>query len=566
VKYISKNILGISICKIAAIKGISASFSSLTWHTCIILFSALSVSIAIPRAVKAETSGTSPELGLPIEYYRSRGQIPTPLPRVGMKPARAEEFQTSRVTVMLDAPGCYSVDLKGQTRVTNTSIRLTNVGTQPIVNPWIVMNGTRNWYDTTSVLNEALGTELDPELRAFRLWDFLRTNRYHWYPAETTNEIHTIVKYLNVYGCGLCDDSATVLEGLFVKAGFSSARCWDITGHVIPEVVYGGQYHMLDPDLEAFYPDTDNRTVISVSTCAKQKALVERVTPGIGSLYATTSNNSIFMNRWDANFTMAMTLRPGESLERFFTNWGKYHDIYCQQEPPVYGNGKHCYTPPDAVSASGDGGKAEMITTMSLPYLYVGGQASAQVQLKDSYSRASMLFSKDQTSWTEIASIAGPYDGVLSATLDAAINTHVAAACYGFAIKLNVSTTDKSAEAHASSLSICGEIQCAPASLPTLVFNRRNNAEVTFSTTPGGMLEIEHVWEQSNTEMPIINSWAPTYPPDHGTTYTTAPSLVWQSQLPGDAEVWRSVKLAWDKDGFHPVSPVTTADGNMPNE
>ncbi|MCX7018873.1 MAG: hypothetical protein WCK47_05525 [bacterium] len=528
--------------------------------------------------VQAETIGEStdppPHLGLPMDYYRNRGQIPEAIPRAGVAPARAEDFQTSHMSVILDASGSYSIDLRRQTRVDNTSIRLTNMGTKPVFNPWVVMNGTRNWHDTTSILNEALGSELDPELRAFRLWEFLRVNRYHWYPAETTFEIHSLVKYLNVYGYGLCDDTATVLECLFKKAGFSAARCWDLRGHVISEVMCGDQYHILDADLEAFYPDWDNRTVSAVSLCAKQPALVERVTPGIGGLYSSTTNNAIFQNRWDADFTMAMTLRPGESLERCFTNWGKFHDNYCQQEPPVYANGRHCYSLPDDIRASGEDNSAEIVTTMSAPYLYAGGYVSARLKLADPECSANILFTKDQITgqrvrhqaWISVASFVGPSDGLVTASLDAAIAPRSSAACYGFQVKFVVNSAGKMPEAQASDMFVCGEIQCAPAALPTLVFDRRNLVNVTFDTAPGGLLQIEHVWEESNTETRIVNAWAPIDPPDRSTTSTTAPSLAWKSQMPDDPNVWRSVRLAWDKAGYHPVSPVTVADGNMPNE
>ena len=317
-------------------------------------FSALAVLACLlwPRLSQAQPN-TVPS-SLPLKYYEERGLIPgrvlaIPVPEAAsaVRSVPAAGYRAASATVTLTQPTTFTVDLTSQTRVVNRSIRLTNTGTVDVRNPWVVANGTRDWYDSTRIMKEAVGTETVPDLKAFRLWQFMRASRYHWLPAEADMELHSPVKYLNVYGCGFCDDSANNLECLLRIAGFTDVRCWGIQGHVIPEVSYDGGYRMLDADLEVFYPKWDNTTVASVTECATDPGLVRRVSGDeVAALYASTADNVAYQKYYSATPNMACTLRPRESLERFFTNWGKFHDNYLLAEPPVYGNGRQTY-PPD---------------------------------------------------------------------------------------------------------------------------------------------------------------------------------------------------------------------------
>ena len=188
----------------------------------------------VPPCVHAANPHPAP-VSLPLSYYEERGLIPARLapvsaPSAGraVLPAAATGYRTTSATVTLTQPANYTVDLASQTRVVNRSIRLTNTGTVDVRNPWVVANGTRDWYDSTRIMKEAVGTETVPDLKAFRLWQFMRASRYHWVPAEADMELHSPVKYLNVYGCGFCDDSATNLEVPAAPRGFH--RC-ALLGH-----------------------------------------------------------------------------------------------------------------------------------------------------------------------------------------------------------------------------------------------------------------------------------------------------------------------------------------------
>ena len=128
-------------------------------------FSALAVFACLlgPRLSQAQPS-TVPS-SLPLKYYEERGLIPgrvlgiaVPEAASAVRSAPPTGYRAASATVTLTQPTTFTVDLTSQTRVVNRSIRLTNTGTVDVRNPWVVANGTRDWYDSTRIMKEAVGT------------------------------------------------------------------------------------------------------------------------------------------------------------------------------------------------------------------------------------------------------------------------------------------------------------------------------------------------------------------------------------------------------------------------
>ncbi|MBX7244799.1 MAG: hypothetical protein K1X53_04830 [Candidatus Sumerlaeaceae bacterium] len=529
-----------------------------------------------------------------LDWYREHGLIPDAHGNRGIGQQSIREtdptadWTATSYTAVLNSSSTYTINLFSQTRCVNERIVMTNVGTSDIVNPWVVANSTRNWYNCNSILNEAIGNEQNMEQKAFRIWDFVRRNRYHWAPAETGMEIHSPVKLLNVYGYGLCDDTANTMECLFRMAGFPDERCWDINGHVISEVFYDGAYHMLDADLEYFYPKWDNKTLASVTECAADPAYVARVSgDGIASLYSTTEDNYWYWRWYETSTEMAMTLRPGESLERCFYNWGRFHDIYTQSIPVLFGNGRDVYAP-DLSEASGmekltatanwvwsadaphlrpedPTAPGQAVIRMKMPYVFVGGRVALNLDLGPE-DHAELQYSRDGASWSTVAPISGPVHGDMEVSLDDAINTHGWWACYDFQVRVLVYPSPSGETCGLSGFGVVGEIQCAPWSLPTVVFGSTNQLSGTFSGQPGAKLKVDHYWRQTDEEPRIVAPNSPIYPPDRSSIGSTSPDLRWNSPVGSDPDVWRFVKLTWDRDGYHPVSPTHSIARYIPNE
>ena len=84
-----------------------------------------------------------------------------------------------------------------------------------------------------------------------------------------------------------------------------------------------------------------------------------------------------------------------------------------------------------------------------------------------------------------------------------------------------------------------------------------------FSGVAGAALQIEQDWRQSNNA-PELEAPFPLHPRQRSKITTSAPELSWWSAAGKKSNVWREVKVSWDPDGYHLVSPVLDASGVGP--
>lgn len=239
-------------------------------------------------------------------------------------------------SVVIDAPQAeYVIEVGGNVDPENLEIRFENLGGAPVVNPRMTVNGLYDWHDTAAILREATaGCETDEE-KAFGIWSWILYKRFQREPQDRT-ALHP-VRAMNGYGYGICGHSAAWMKCLLTAAGIP-ARVWEISGHTVSEAYWGGAWHMLDANVKVFYLDRDNRTVASLATLERDKWLIERTIhprdPWLRGL-DPPGRNSEFVNylitardnwenhgydgEWRQPYTMAMTLKPGETLVRWWT-------------------------------------------------------------------------------------------------------------------------------------------------------------------------------------------------------------------------------------------------------
>jgi hypothetical protein len=482
----------------------------------------------------------------------------------------------------LNAPGNYEIDLADIGSIANEGIILKNTGTTNIVNPWLVLNKRRDWYDVDTMLSGVLGSETDPKKRAFLIWQFIKLNRYHWYPAEVLAEVHSTTKFINVYGYGFCDDSAINSEALFKRAGSSYARSWGLNGHVVPEVYYNSSWHMLDPDLQVFYPQRDNIRTAGVNDCASDGWLVSRISgSSIESLYTSSEDNTTFENLWSVTHTMAMTLRPGEQLERYWYNWGKYHDFCYFQEPPQYGNGRVVYEPnlcsntfkkgfqtlkniecyedsltTPTIHLADPEQKGVLVCQMYSPYVFVGGSVQLDYHCQNTQDTILLECSKDASKWSSFGMLTGPGSGMAELSLDSFIAPLASNACYSFWIRLTLTGKEKDTVG-IDHLRFCGDIQCAPNALPKIKPAMFNTAAIRFSSDPGATLEITHIFHQLSSIYPPESPEGPVFPMDQDTIDTTAPTLSWEEAATSGSITEHEIEVSWGPKGIVPVTPLT---------
>jgi hypothetical protein len=214
----------------------------------------------------------------------------------------------------------------------NRSVLIENVGQADVHNPWIVVGGKRNWRTLDAVVAEATQGHATPADRARAIWECERRTRFH--ACTWDAECNDVLKVRNVYGYTLCGNEAHLINDLWKAAGLVTRRGRPI-GHVVCEVLYGGDYHLMDSDEHVVCLERDNKTIASCADVVRDHDLVKRThTYGIlrredrktdefsASLYVHEGERSGDFGL-NTRHSMDLTLRPGESIEFRWDHVGK---------------------------------------------------------------------------------------------------------------------------------------------------------------------------------------------------------------------------------------------------
>ena len=367
--------------------------------------------------------------------------------------------------------------------VQSRTVTLTNTGTDLIINPRLIVNNKRNWHSTSDILNEILTPTMTDREKALSIWQFLVDNRYHDQPAHNDIETHDPVRFLNVYGYGFCDDSATNFMVLAERAGLKS-RVWGLSGHVVPEAHFDGDWHMLDPDGEIYYLDDDGQNISSIQTLQKRPDIIRKYpspyytdAEKLVEIYTTTHDN--YISEWyrktsESNHTLSFILRPGESLIRSHANWGRYFASRYLSEPKHYGNGTFSFQPIFENDIYKKGATSvrnlktqqntllnttrtgTLIYPFKSPYPYLDGK----IQIIGS-GTISLAFSEDQETWHDIWQTNSNRTVNTTIPIGGYFRNGHGRPTYTYAIKLILNGT-------ISKLKFESDIQVAPQSLPVL--------------------------------------------------------------------------------------------------
>ena len=216
----------------------------------------------------------------------------------------------------------------------NRFMRLENIGDTDVMNPWITVNGKRNWKTLNDIAEDAIGGYTTERGKARAIWEFQRNHRFH--ATTWGKESNDAVKVYNIYGYTLCGNDAQVISDLWKAAGLRTRRGYPV-GHVVAEAFYNGEYHLLDGDEHAIYLRRDNVTIASEAEVVRDHDLVKRThTYGIdrqdsratdefsASLYGYEGKRKGELGG-RTKHTMAYILRPGESMEWRWDHIGKQY-------------------------------------------------------------------------------------------------------------------------------------------------------------------------------------------------------------------------------------------------
>jgi hypothetical protein len=475
---------------------------------------------------------------------------------------RADDRPCEHIETVANSPHSYAIEFRGtidasMTRMPvgysayhqgwqpNRSVIIENVGTTVARNPQIVVNGKRNWRTVAEYLAEAMRGYTAPADRARAIWEFRRRHRFH--ATTWDREANDALKSLHVYGYTLCGDEAIVLNDLWKLAGFTTRRGYPV-GHCVTEVLFDGEYRLLDGDEHVLCLRRDNRTIASEADVVRDHDLLKR-THTYGILSAESRKTDEFSaslygyegerkGDWviSARHCIELVLRPGESIEYRWDHTGKQYtagtiaapgqpirdgmgDLLAGWGATAYArlaNGRMRYRPdlsrPEARQGAsqvenavfdapagrirpGDPNRpAAVVWTLASPYVIVGGKATAAVRLAPGAS-AEWFFSSDGQNWEKVAGSSQADTRDLAAGLDGLLSPRKQPH-YAFRMKLVLN-----GDAAAEQIGLESDLQMASLALPELEAGA-NRIEYRDATGGPRRVRISHHWVERTAWRP----------------------------------------------------------------
>lgn len=378
---------------------------------------------------------------------------------------------------------------------TGAGYRLVNSSLEKLQEPKVVFEGTAPMDSAENILATVLKGKSNDQDKAVALWDFVRTARQHYYPSLQGSEMEDPVKLANIYGYGYCDDAATALAWLATAAGYQ-ARVWDLNGHVVSEIFYGGGWHMLDPDEEVYF--FDNRGMIASvewltahpETIAQLQGGKRATTARLAEFYRTTGDNHL--KKVDKEIKgpihrMTFSLRPGEEIMVCAEPEGKFFSSQYYWTHPPHGTGKWVLNLPLAEGVFQLGAdkvenilakkgmlaldKADQGGSLTYefqpPYPMLDGEVRGTAQLAEG-AAFSLEFSEDGRNWKNVAVVRGPLKGGdWSASLTSCFPNGYGVPLYRYFLRLKI-PAGKAGDVLIRSYRVSLDLKVAPRAVPTL--------------------------------------------------------------------------------------------------
>jgi hypothetical protein len=325
----------------------------------------------------------------------------------------------------------YTVPVEGSVDPFNEEIIIENTGAHVLESPVVTVNDRYDWSTVEKMAEEITRGCTTDEEKALAIFNWVRTNGDHQYSGDIQS-LNPVLLF-NVYAYGICSYFASAQTGLARALGLD-ARVWEIYRYTVGEIFYDGHWHLLDPDMQLFYLDKDNRTIAAIEDLEKDPdfyALTQAYQRTFEDAYGQIRHQHQSLHdtcRYDlkhprfvqydydpyiyANWTMDYALHPGERISRRWKGNGKHNDYrdkhrfkFNEEEPhktwpPVqYGNGTVSYrfdphrldhldirnvtvVGDDLIveqsQNSGDGSRSHVIYRRPLPYLIVGGRVRGE--------------------------------------------------------------------------------------------------------------------------------------------------------------------------------------------
>ena len=225
------------------------------------------------------------------------------------------------------------------------------------------INGKKLYCNLQQLISDIIDRTASVEEQVLAIWTFLVQKAYGYSSPHPGMEAHDPIKFLHIYGYGLCDDFSTVFYTICRAVGIP-ARVISLDGHVVPEVKYDGKWHIIDAADASIYRDSAG-IIVGVEDIENDLSLLDNPErPNepyelFGRYFNVDVLKEIFDNRnttrdltWyyssllSNTHEVAINLRPGETINfNFESHESVFRSCDSPEIPPIFGNGTINYSP-----------------------------------------------------------------------------------------------------------------------------------------------------------------------------------------------------------------------------
>jgi hypothetical protein len=203
-----------------------------------------------------------------------------------------------------------------------------------VCNVKVVTDASPDYSDMESMIHSIAANWPSPEEKCWALFYWTHIARRQTAPMDIHGvECTDPIRQFNDYGYTMCSTVAGINCSIWDAMGYP-VKFWDISLHTVPEVQYGGRWHMYDNSMSALYTLCDGTTIAGVEDIGKPGGCAisgGRVEPGhIARYHCLNSNgNNSFLTGADCPRDLAQEYRcfnPNDLKFRYYYfNWDRGH-------------------------------------------------------------------------------------------------------------------------------------------------------------------------------------------------------------------------------------------------
>ena len=272
------------------------------------------------------------------------------------------------------------------------------VASGEVCNIKVVTDASPDYSDMESMIHSITARWQEPAEKCWAMFYWNHIARRQTMPMNLHGlECTDPIRQFNDYGYTMCSTIAGINCSIWDAMGYP-VKFWDVTLHTVPEVQYGGRWHMYDNSMSALYTLCDGVTIAGVEDIGKEggcEASGGRVEPGHIARYhclnATSSNGFLtgadcardleqeyrcfnpnglkyrfYYYNWDRGHRYILNLRENEVYTRYYKSLGDSPEYYvpnndADPEKPnpryhIRGNGVRVFKPELTEDIPGGGG------------------------------------------------------------------------------------------------------------------------------------------------------------------------------------------------------------------